>query len=53
MVLAGGLHADNVGDAIVRLRPVAVDVSGGRDGARAWIDGVQFEKGETPTEFEE
>ncbi|MEH6634811.1 MAG: phosphoribosylanthranilate isomerase [Halioglobus sp.] len=29
VVLAGGLHADNVGDAIMRLRPVAVDVSGG------------------------
>lgn len=29
MVLAGGLDADNVGRAIARLRPAAVDVSGG------------------------
>ncbi|MCB1705363.1 MAG: phosphoribosylanthranilate isomerase [Halioglobus sp.] len=29
VVLAGGLHADNVGDAIRTLRPAAVDVSGG------------------------
>lgn len=29
LVLAGGLDADNVGDAIARLRPAAVDVSGG------------------------
>jgi phosphoribosylanthranilate isomerase len=29
VVLAGGLTADNVADAIRRLRPYAVDVSGG------------------------
>lgn len=29
VVLSGGLHADNVGDAIRRVRPVAVDVSSG------------------------
>lgn len=29
LVLAGGLHEHNVGDAIRRLRPSAVDVSGG------------------------
>ena len=29
VVLAGGLHASNVGDAIARVRPAAVDVSGG------------------------
>jgi phosphoribosylanthranilate isomerase len=29
VVLAGGLDQDNVGDAVARLRPAAVDVSGG------------------------
>ncbi len=29
VVLAGGLHAENVGTAIARVRPAAVDVSGG------------------------
>ena len=29
VVLAGGLHADNVGAAIARVQPAAVDVSGG------------------------
>ena len=29
VVLAGGLHADNVGEAIASLKPFAVDVSGG------------------------
>ena len=29
VVLAGGLHADNVGSAIASVRPAAVDVSGG------------------------
>ena len=29
VVLAGGLHADNVGSAIDRVQPAAVDVSGG------------------------
>ena len=29
LVLAGGLHDGNVGEAIARLRPAAVDVSGG------------------------
>ena len=28
-MLAGGLDAGNVGEAIARLRPAAVDVSGG------------------------
>lgn len=29
LVLAGGLHAGNVGEAIAQVRPAAVDVSGG------------------------
>jgi phosphoribosylanthranilate isomerase len=33
LVLAGGLTADNVGDAIRRLRPYAVDVSSGVEDA--------------------
>ncbi len=33
LVLAGGLNADNVGEALVRLRPAGVDVSGGVESA--------------------
>lgn len=33
VVLAGGLHADNVATAIAELRPAAVDVSGGVESA--------------------
>ena len=49
VMLAGGLTADNVGDAIARVRPWAVDVSSGteRDGAkdhelvRAFVDAAR------------
>lgn len=38
LVLSGGLHADNVGDAIRRVRPVAVDVSSGVEAGKAIKD---------------
>lgn len=42
VVLAGGLDASNVGDAIRRLRPAAVDVSGGVEQAPGRKDGVKI-----------
>jgi phosphoribosylanthranilate isomerase len=41
LVLAGGLDPDNVGAAVRRLRPWAVDVSGGVEGARKGEKDVQ------------
>lgn len=45
VVLAGGLNAGNVGEAIAALRPAAVDVSGGvelRPGVKDWTKIKQF-----------
>lgn len=43
IVLAGGLNPSNVGDAIRRLRPYGVDVSGGVESAKGVKDRVKME----------
>ena len=44
VVLAGGLHADNVAEAIRRVRPHAVDVSGGVEKSRGVKDAARMKQ---------
>ena len=42
MILAGGLNADNVADAIRRAQPYAVDVSGGIEHSKGIKDAAKI-----------
>ncbi len=44
VILAGGLNADNVAAAMERLRPAAVDVSGGVEASRGIKDRARIEQ---------
>lgn len=44
LILAGGLHADNVAAAIAQVRPYAVDVSGGVESAPGIKDGLRVHR---------